>query len=68
MATEENEPWAEEEATVNVASELELVLRRISAPVMVVAVEVKLRLWSSSAKSSSHGSIVHREREREREE
>lgn len=58
MTTDENEPCADEEATVNVASEPQLVLRWISAVVVLVAVEVKLRLWRSSAKSSSHGSIV----------
>jgi hypothetical protein len=53
------EPSEPEEA-LSVASEPELVLRLMSAVVVVVAVEVKLRLWRSSAKSSSHGSIFAR--------
>lgn len=36
----------------------ELVLRwRVVVVIVVVAVEAKLRLWRSSAKSSGHGSI-----------
>lgn len=42
-----------------VVSELKLVLRLMSAVVaVVVVVEAKLRLWRSSVRSSSHGSIA----------
>lgn len=51
--------WEEpEEAAVQVASEPELVERWISVAVVVVA-ELKLMLWRSSAKSSSHGSMAN---------
>lgn len=43
---------------MSVASEPELALRLISAVVVVVVLDVKLRLWRPSARSSSHGSIV----------
>ncbi|KAJ6365442.1 hypothetical protein OIU76_030257 [Salix suchowensis] len=59
---EEKDVWVEG-AGVSVAEEdPELVLRW--SVVVVVAVDVKLMLWRSSAKSSSHGggSIVERER------
>lgn len=50
--------WAEEEAVREVVSEPKLVLRLTSAVTVVVVVEAKLRLWRSSVRSSSHGSIV----------
>ena len=47
------------ERCAEVEDELKLVLRLMSAVVtVVVVVEAKLRLWRSSVRSSSHGSIA----------
>lgn len=55
---------------VHVVSEPELVERWMSVAfvvvVVAVVVELKLMLWRSSAKSSSHGSMANEEREIER--